>query len=212
MNFLAHCTLAHDAALTWQCDSAERQGLLAGAIIGDFVKGRLPEHWPAPLLAGARLHRKVDALSNINPGIRNNCDRYPAHLRRFAPIFVDILADHCLTLGWHRYYDMTVQTFSADCYAAIARYESFMSDDALRFFTYMRDADLLANYDEWTHIARGFKSVLRRLRREHWFDEVEATSMAIVPGAHTDFEIYYPQLRAAWSSWDAFQVIAAPRN
>ena len=106
MNFLAHCSLAHDAALIWQCDHDQRSGLLAGAVIGDFVKGQLPQQWPHALRAGARLHRKVDALSNINSGIRQNCDRYPAHMRRFAPIFVDMLADHCLALNWQNYYDM----------------------------------------------------------------------------------------------------------
>jgi acyl carrier protein phosphodiesterase len=212
MNFLAHCSLAHDAAQTWQCDPEQRAGLLAGAVIGDFVKGQLPQAWPHALRAGARLHRKVDALSNINPGIRKNCDRYPAHLRRFAPIFVDMLADHCLALNWQNYYDMDPQVFSADCYGAIASYQEYLTPEANRFFTYMRDVDLLANYDEWSNVARGLKSVLRRLRRDHWFEEVEQASLATVPGTHADFTGYYPELQQAWTDWNAFTVTAAPRN
>jgi acyl carrier protein phosphodiesterase len=208
MNFLAHCSLAHDAAIAWDCDATERHGLLAGAVIGDFVKGAIPEHWPAPLRAGARLHRKVDALSNVDPHVRQNCNRFPAHLRRFAPIFVDMLADHCLSLAWRDYYDTNTCDFSEECYAAIASHEAYLTPNARRFFRYMRDVDLLANYDEWTHVARGLKSVLRRLDREIWFIEVEQVSLAAVPGTHADFSRYYPALRGAWADWDAFDAIS----
>ena len=64
--------------------------------------------------------------------------------------------------------------------------------------------DLLASYHEWFHIARGLKSVLRRLQREHWFDEVEQTSRALVPDSQQHFSTYFPELRSAWQDWDAF--------
>ena len=212
MNFLAHCGLAHDAARVWSSSDAERRGLLAGAVIGDFIKGPIPADWPTPLRAGARLHRKVDALSNVNPGIRDNCNRFPSTLRRFAPIFVDMLADHCLTLNWQTYYDMSITDFSRECYAAIDEYSVYLSPQAEQFCAYMTDVDLLANYDEWHHVARGLKSVLRRLNREQLFAEVEAASVSAMPGSHLDFRNYYPQLRDAWQNWDAFVVIAAPQN
>lgn len=212
MNFLAHCGLAHDAALTWQCSKEQRRGLLAGAVIGDFVKGPIPAHWPTPLRAGARLHRKIDALSNNNAHIRQNCNRYPAHLRRLAPIFVDMLADHCLSLNWSEYYQLEVAEFSTECYAAIDAYADFLNPQAARFVGYMHEVDLLANYDDWAHVARGLKSVLRRLQREHWFADVQQSSLAIVPDSQTDFAAFYPELQSAWREWDAFSAIAAPQS
>jgi acyl carrier protein phosphodiesterase len=212
MNFLAHCGLAEDAARAWQVEPHERRGLLAGAVIGDFVKGPIPTAWPRALQAGARLHRKVDALSNVHPGIRQNCNRYPDHLRRFAPIFVDMLADHTLALSWQEYYEVPAQHFSIECYAAIAAYQQYLTPAAATFFDYMRDVDLLANYDHWPHIARGLKSVLRRLNKPDWFAQVEHASLAIVTDSHNDFHGYYPELQAAWLEWDAFEAIAAPQN
>ncbi len=212
MNFLAHCGLAHDATLAWDVDSSTRKGLLAGAVIGDFVKGPIPARWPKALQAGARLHRKVDALSNVHPGVRQNCNRYPSHLRRFAPIFVDVLADHTLALTWSEYYEFPVETFSTECYDAIAAYQHYLSPQAQQFFAYMRDVNLLANYGHWHHVARGLKSVLRRLDRTHWFAEVERASLAVVADSHGDFKGYFPELRNTWSQWDAFEVIAAQQN
>ena len=212
MNFLAHCALADDAAAIWQVDAASRRGLLAGAFVGDFIKGPLPDDWPAALQAGARLHRRVDALSNRSPGIKRSCDRFPRHMRRFAPIFVDMLADHCLAQTWERLYEQPITSFSAECYAAIAEHADRLPLRGQRFFAYMRDEDLLANYHEWDHVARGLHSVLRRLDRETWFAEVEAASRALTSAAHDDFVDYYPELRQAWRGWDAFRAIVAPRS
>ena len=166
MNFLAHCALAQDAAERWNCNAAQRSGLLAGAIIGDFVKGRIPLDWPLELQAGARLHRRIDALSNTNEHIRNSCNRYPAHLRRFAPIFVDMLADHCLSHAWEDYYRHARPGFAGDCYAAVDRYSHHLNTSGQRFFDYMCDQDLLANYHDWHHISRGLAAVLRALETQ----------------------------------------------
>ncbi len=207
MNFLAHCSLAHDAAVYWNCDAEYRRGLLAGAVIGDFIKGPLPRDWPRALRAGARLHRRVDAISNQHPGIRQHCDDFPTHLRRFAPIFVDMLADHCLATSWHEYYDTPPDAFSAECYAAINGYADYLTPDGQRFVSYMQEVDLLANYDQWRHVARGLHSVLRRLKREAWAAEVEQTSRDLVAPSHAHFRGYYPELRDAWQAWDVFAVV-----
>ena len=213
MNFLAHCALAADAADQWECSPQQKKGLLAGAVIGDFVKGSIPEDWPIPLQAGARLHRRVDALSNTLPGIRTSCDRYPAHLRRFAPIFVDMLADHSLANQWPDYYNEDIDNFARECYQAIATFEDYLSQPGKRFFAYMQESNLLANYHQWHHIRRGLASVLRRLQREEMLAEVERASAEVAPLTQGDFAGFYPELRAAWQEWDAFAAInAEPRS
>ncbi|MEE4282108.1 MAG: ACP phosphodiesterase [Pseudomonadales bacterium] len=206
MNFLAHCALAADAAETWSCTPEQREGLLAGAVLGDFVKGYIPTDWPLPLQAGTRLHRKVDALSNRNPAIRTTCNRFPAHLRRYAPIFVDMLADHCLSHSWDDYYDHDLDAFTDECYHAIDVYAMHLSGNADRFLDYMKEVDLLANYHQWPHITRGLASVLRRLDRAHWLEDVDSHSYALVADSQEDFAQYFPQLRSAWQSWNAFSV------
>ena len=126
MNFLAHCALADEASSLWQVDSNQHQGLLAGAVIADFTKGRINPLWPDALQAGIRLHRRIDAVSNQHPGIRTSCERFPKSLRRFAPIFIDILADHYLSLSWQDYTKENLGTFTPRCYQAIARYQEFV--------------------------------------------------------------------------------------
>ncbi len=204
MNFLAHSALAHDAGDLWGCDERMREGLLAGAVIGDFVKGRVPEAWPEPLQAGVRLHRKVDALSNRSLHVSQSNSLYMGELRRFAPIFTDLLGDYFLSCDWPSFHSHPLRPFSQTCYAAIDTHSAYLSGNGNRFFEYMQEVDLLANYDRWEHVQRGIHSVLRRLRRMDLVPAVEAASEQILEPAQTCFHAYYPELRNALNQWRAY--------
>ena len=65
-------------------------GLLAGAVLGDFSKGRIQDSWDRELSLGMKLHRKVDAISNQNKVIKSACSRFPK-VRRIAPILIDVI-------------------------------------------------------------------------------------------------------------------------
>ena len=191
MNFLAHCALADLS------ERHDRSPLIAGGILADCIKGTLPTHWPEPLVEGVRLHRRIDAYSNQHPAIRTTCDRLPRELRRFAPIFIDIYADHLLTQAWHRYHSQPLEAFTARCYAAIATALEAplgLHPTALDFVDYLQNQDLLGGYGERHNVERGIASVLRRLRRP----ELLAQTMSALDQAHDplaeDFEIYFPAL------------------
>ena len=212
MNFLAHCALAADAADAWSCDEEQRRGLIAGALVGDFIKGGIPADWPLPLRAGVRLHRRVDAISNRNHSMRAVSASFPGELRRYAPIFVDILADHALARRWEDFYATARSEFCGSCYRDIASFEDFLTSRGKRFFGYMRDADLLTNYDDWIHVEDGLSSVLRRLGRPDLSREVTAQSQARIELMDNALDRFYPELQEALAGWQAFDAIAEPRN
>ncbi|NKC00577.1 MAG: DUF479 domain-containing protein [Pseudomonadales bacterium] len=214
MNFLAHTALALDAGGVWACQDEEIEGLLAGAIIGDFVKGRIPEDWPDPLRAGVALHRKIDALSNLHPAIQTACRTYPDDLRRFAPIFLDLLADHSLARSWSDYYDVEIGGLTKACYEATDSYnrrhkDGAVSANATRFVAYMQDVDLLANYNDWHHIEQGIRSVVRRLKKDLDLTHVLTHCAERVGETDVLLQQLYPDLRSAFTEWNAFDVISA---
>ena len=67
MNFLAHRLLA--------CPG---QGRIAGGVLGDFVKRKMPESLPPALRAGIRLHRRIDAFANRSADMKPSSARFDA--------------------------------------------------------------------------------------------------------------------------------------
>lgn len=195
MNFLIHCTLANDVADNLAADTELRTGLIAGGVIGDFVKGPVNTAWPEALQNGVRLHRKIDALSNQDLAIRRLSATFPPHLRRFAPIFLDLLADHALAKDWSQHYDFARREFSQGCYAAIDEYAPYMPAGGMKFLTYMREQDLLGNYHEWDHIHRATQSVLRRLKRLELTSAAESAMQATLPATADELQGLLERLR-----------------
>lgn len=204
MNFLAHCLLAHGSAGALRtCDGrAEtwRDGLLAGAILGDFVKGRLTAALPSELAAGIRLHRRIDSYSNQLAEMKASVRRFPPALRRPAPVLLDLVADHCLALGWRCYAGGDAATaalpaFTARVYAALERKAPWVPPRGERFVRHLVATDLLARYGEAAVIRRAMRHVLERLGFQQRSGELDRVLDSDLPGFQGDFHLYFPRLR-----------------
>lgn len=199
MNFLAHCLLGHpDLAL------------VAGGFIGDFVKGPVPSHLPAPLCAGIRLHRRIDAVSNTLPGMARSIRRLHPALRRVAPPLLDVMADHCLAKAWAHHGTGDLADFAASAYAAIEGFERHLPAPGRRFFHHMRDIDLLTRYQHPETARRGMLHILERLRHGHLAGHLDAMMGAALPALEADFAGYFPALVRATEDWKAETGYVAP--
>ena len=185
VNFLAHCVLAQPGA-----------GFIAGGVLGDFVKGPIPESLPRDLRAGIRLHRRIDSYSNRVPEMKVSVARFDPALRRAAPVLLDILADHCLTLTWSWYADQDLAAFTARVYEAIEAYRDRIPARGRDFVSRMVETDLLARYDDPQVIERAMAHVLARLRVDHLRDRLQPVLESDLPAFIDDFRVYFPLLRA----------------
>lgn len=195
MNFLAHCLIGAKA------QENENPELIVGGFLGDFIKGPVPAHLPADLALGVRLHRRIDAYSNQHPGIRASCARFPPQLRRMAPIFVDIIADHCLARQWSLFSDDPIDAFTQRTYGQIDQYRDWLSEGGARFFRYMSEEDLLARYQHPEVMHQGLRSITRRLDREHLNDELRATTTEHLARLEEDFLEYFPDMLDHARGW-----------
>ena len=91
MNFLAHLHLASLA------DSS-----LLGNLLADFVRGSPDADYSQPIASGIMLHRRIDkmtdSLEQVKQARKLFCDRH----YRVAPIALDVLWDHFLSLHWSK--------------------------------------------------------------------------------------------------------------
>ncbi|SFF27089.1 Acyl carrier protein phosphodiesterase [Fontimonas thermophila] len=153
MNFLAHLWLA------------ERTGTsLAGAILGDVVRGADLSAYPPELALGIRLHRRIDARTDRHPQIRALRSGFAAGARRYAGIVIDLACDHALAADWSSHSAEPLAVFCQRAAVAVARqarwfeYAGGCAPDAERF------AALLRSYAEPSGIDQAFARIARRLR------------------------------------------------
>ncbi|MBE8207916.1 ACP phosphodiesterase, partial [Leptospira borgpetersenii serovar Ballum] len=89
MNFLAHLHLAHLA-----------QSSLPGNLMADFVRGKPDALYPADVVAGHYMHRRVDVLTDNLPEVREAREWFRPETRRVAPVTLDVMWDHFLSRHW----------------------------------------------------------------------------------------------------------------
>ncbi|MDN5863131.1 MAG: ACP phosphodiesterase, partial [Salinisphaera sp.] len=108
MNYLAHLYLAQRTGTS-----------AAGALLGDFVRGRLAGGLPADVETGIRLHRRVDTYTDSHPEVVAARRSFDPPLRRYAGILIDLYFDHILACRWPQWHPDPLPEFAADCAAKL---------------------------------------------------------------------------------------------
>lgn len=101
MNYLAHIYLSGDSSR-----------MRVGGFIADAVKGQIPEHFPAELREGIRLHRLVDHYTDHHPLVREMVALLNGEFGRYGVILPDLFFDHFLAKEFDRFSPVSLQSFS----------------------------------------------------------------------------------------------------
>ena len=187
MNHLAHCWLARGST-----------GHIAGGFLGDYYKGPIPQHLPAELQEGIRLHRQIDTLTNQLPEMRSTYSRFGPELRRVAPILLDLIADHLLASYWDQHGAGELSDFAADCYRIIEQYE--IPDSGKRVFHHVVARNLWSEYTDFEVVLSVMCRILTRLR----LDDRALHLAKLEPQLddfYQDFCVYFPLLEATVRNW-----------
>ena len=203
MNFLCHSEIALYISEEINFSPTAVNGLLAGAVLGDFLKGPIQDSWEAELSLGIKLHRKVDAISNQHTVIKSACNRFPKKIRRIAPILIDIVSDFFLATNWSSHQKIEIEPFAKMCHSALEIHVGNFDADAneKKFFEYMKKKELLIRSSNWTTIEETLLRILRRLGREVDLSNALQVMKANQELLLTDFKEYYPQIRQEALDW-----------
>lgn len=184
MNFLAHLYIAEATHTSF-----------AGALLGDFIRGRLDGRYNSPLETGIRLHRRVDSYTDTHPRVVNAFRRLTPPYRRYAGILVDIYFDHLLARRWSHLHSTDLEDFAERASATI-RHE--WPSHAPPFPAERLDdlPSLLLSYRESAGIAEALTRVDRRLTRASPLPDALPHLQARHAGLAADFDAFFPELLA----------------
>jgi acyl carrier protein phosphodiesterase len=153
MNFLAHFWLTDRARLP-----------LAGALLGDVLRGALPPHMPAPLAASVTLHRRVDATTDRHPRVVAARATFPPGARRYSGIVLDLLFDHVLARDWPAYSTQPLPAFAERAARAVHEAGAWFEHAGQHRPEVDRFSALLQSYATAQGIERAIERTARRLR------------------------------------------------
>jgi len=191
MNFLAHAYLA-----------APDDALIAGGVIGDWIKGPLSgQLLPPDLLRGVALHRAIDAFADREPAFLRSRARISAPRRRWSGVLIDMFYDHLLALNWENWSDLPLGTFTAGVYSALERNQHHMPESVAQVMRLMADEDWLGSY----RANEGLDAILQRMGRRArqpnpLGDGIEELQHAGA-GIAADFNEFLPAARAFALDW-----------
>lgn len=172
MNFLAHLWLTECAALP-----------LAGAVLGDIVRGRLDGRLPAELERSIALHRRIDVLTDSHPGIALTRARFDPGARRYAGIVLDVLHDHALAQAW-RSPGETLDGFARRAAKAVGDPGAWQLAAGRAAPDIPRFEALLCSYRDEAGIDTAFARIATRLSQPQRLLEAAAGWRALMPLIH----------------------------
>lgn len=184
MNYLAHFHIAEHLAGSRQLDESQRQGLIIGALLGDYIKGplwRLGTHsgsssnagpLDANCIRGIALHRRIDVLTDQHPELQALSAQWPSHYRRYRGIMLDICCDHWLAKHWEQFSPQALSAFSSAVLELLlsADIAPQLPEKALDQAQRLQQYQLLSGIGDWAVATRVLAGIGLRLERRNGRD------------------------------------------
>ncbi|MGU9866299.1 ACP phosphodiesterase [Kluyvera ascorbata] len=186
MNFLAHLHLAHLA-----------NSSLSGNLLADFVRGNPQQDYPADIVDGIYMHRRIDVMTDNLPQVKEAREWFRPETRRVAPITLDVMWDHFLSRHWAQISpEIALSEFTRYARSEVA---TILPDVPARFLTlneHLWSERWLERYGEMDFIQRVLNGMASRrpkldALRDSWHD-LDAHYDAL----ETRFWQFYPQMMA----------------
>ncbi|QCJ69002.1 acyl carrier protein phosphodiesterase [Providencia heimbachae] len=173
MNFLAHLHLAHIA-----------NSSLLGNIMADYVRGNPTGHYSPEIVAGIFMHRAVDRTTDSHPLVKQARYLFRPDYRRVAPITLDLIWDHFLSLHWSK----IEPSYSLPEFVHFSRHiiEPNLSHTPEKFQElneYLWPQQWLTRYAEKAYIGKSLNGMARRRPK-----------LSALSGSFDDFLLQYTEL------------------
>ncbi len=154
MNHLAHFFLAERSSEA-----------VAGALLGDFVKGRISTtEFPPAMRDEIVIHRQIDAFTDRDDVLLNCKNRFVKTRRRLTGIALDVASDHFLAKNWELYTSENLDDFANFAYRSLETHIGRFPPLFQNFLPRMIDDDFLSAYRDLSRVEFALDKLSKRLR------------------------------------------------
>lgn len=190
MNFLAHILL-----------SGDREGIIMGNFVGDFIKGKLSlektHNWVPDYLLGLQLHRFIDTYTDTHPVVRQTKKVLSKAHPRVAGVVLDIYFDFFLANHFEEYAKESLSDFVKNTYEVILRNEEQIPEAMKPMAEAMIRHNWLGHYKEISGIKRSFDGLSHRFAFLKGIEGAEKELLRNMSTYEAAFLEFFPLLQAA---------------
>ncbi|BBG61255.1 MULTISPECIES: ACP phosphodiesterase [Providencia] len=173
MNYLAHLHLAHLA-----------KSSLLGNMMADYVRGNPSGNYSPEIVAGIRMHRAVDRITDTHPLVKQARALFREKYRRVAPITLDLVWDHFLSRYWHRIEThISLPEFLHSARLIIEPHLCHTPEKFQELNEYLWSQQWLTRYGEKEYIGKSLNGMARRRPK-----------LSALSGSFDDFLLNYVEL------------------
>lgn len=182
VNILAH--------LAFSGDDPE---IMAGNLMGDFVKGPLAGRYPPRLTLGLELHRAIDSFASGHESFTRSKRLLDPFFGHYRGVLVDIYYDHFLAAEWEHYRVEPLHSFIARARAIALGFAHFMPGRLVQLLPPMFD-EWLPSYADTAGIGRVLCRMSARVGRPNPLALGEGELLRCHRELRGDFQQFHPAL------------------
>lgn len=184
MNYLGHLYLA-----------GESPALRLGGLMGDFVKGPIPQHYPEEIRLGIHLHRRIDSFSSTNRHTRNSRQLLNPQLGHGRGVVVDIFYDHFLAAHWSEFHTTPLVDYAKDVYVLLQSHFDSLPVGLQNIAPRMIEYDWLTSYQHQEVVGKALHRIAQRLSRPLPLATAVHDLARNEEALYTDFDVFMTEAK-----------------
>lgn len=185
MNYLAHCYL-----------SCSEEDILIGNFMTDFLKKSEEDNYSGRIMDGITLHRRIDTFTDAHPASLELRALLRKRHGKYAPVVVDLIWDHLLSINWGQYSGTDLDTFNQDVYGILSGNKEVLPSKLKGRIDKMISSDFLMAYASKENMLRSLQWMDNRVKFPSAFhlaiDDLEENESQITELFHQ----FFPELIA----------------
>ena len=163
--------------------------------MGDFVKGRLPEHFSPGIRHGLHLHRRIDSFSHSNAHTRRSRQALDQKYGHGRSIIVDIFYDHFLASSWDAYSAEPLEQYADRVYSLLRQHHPLLPHTLQSVVPRMISGNWLVSYREVAVVGKALERIAARLSRPLPLEAATADLARLEIPLRDDFRAFMDEVR-----------------
>lgn len=183
MNFLAHFRL-----------SCNRETLIVGNFLADFLRKAEQRALPADYQEGLSLHYAIDHFTDHHPVIRSTVRLLHPRHSKYASVILDVLLDYFLAKHWLAYHEQPLPEFRQAMYRVLEHHLPIMPQRLQRQVPRMIEQDWLREYTDTAGLSRTFARMQHRVSKPAFFQGISTSLTEHYAELDRTFTTFFPDI------------------